>query len=422
MRSRFLGACATASRSFVCPCLLAAAAFMPAHAVEVIKVAVIDPLTGPFGAINQNVLNTFRISEEIARKQKGAAAYQLEFVPFDNKASAQETVLQLQNALNQGIRYVYQSVGAGPALPLLDAINKHNERNPGKEVLYLNWVGEPSFTNEKCSFWMFRLDQNTEMKAEAMTTYLAEDKAVKKVYLINPNYSTGQQFAKASVEYLKRKRPDIEVVGDDLHPLGQIKDFTPYITKMKAAGADTVLTIDFGVDLALLIKAGNQNGLNANWYTVFAANQGVPTAMGAAGAGRVKVVTYWHANTENPLGTPISDELRKSHNEEFVFMPAHSLVAMLHAGFAKAGSADPVKVAFAMEGLRFTGLSGELEMRASDHQIQQPMFVATWTKADGKTVKYDMEKTGYGWKPEKKLEAYAASQPTSCQMKRPAKP
>lgn len=398
------------------------AVLIPFAPAQVVKVAMIDPFAGPFGVIQQNVLNTFRVAEELARKDKDAGPYQLEFVPFENKGSAQETVLQLQAAMNQGIRYVYQSLGSGPSVPLIDAINKHNERNPGQEVVYLNWVGEPSLTNERCSFWMFRLDQNTYMKAEALTTYLSKDASVKKVYLINPNYSTGQQFSSAAKEYLQRKRADIQIVGDDLHPLGQVKDFTPYIAKIRASGADTVATSDFGADLALMIKAAKESGLKVNFYTLFAATQGVPTAMGEAGADRVKVVTYWHANVENAVGRKIVEELRSKYSEDLVFMPAHSLVTILRQGMKQAGSTDPVKVAYAMEGMKFGALSGEVEMRKADHQILQPIYVASWTKVNGKDVKYDMEKTGYGWKTVEKLDSYVSAQPTSCQMKRPPKP
>ena len=73
-----------------------------------------------------------------------------------------------------------------------------------------------------------------------------------------------------------------------------------------------------------------------------------------------------------------------------------------------------------MEGQRFKTLNGEVEMRKSDHQMQQPMYVATWVKTNGKDVKFDQENTGYGWKTEQRIEPYVAAQPTTCNMKRPS--
>jgi branched-chain amino acid transport system substrate-binding protein len=92
---------------------------------------------------------------------------------------------------------------------------------------------------------------------------------------------------------------------------------------------------------------------------------------------------------------------------------------MLSRAFKDAKTTDPVKVALAMEGMKLQSLNGEVEMRRSDHQIQQPLYIATWSKVNGKDVKYDQENTGYGWKTDQKLDTYVATQPTSCQMKRP---
>jgi branched-chain amino acid transport system substrate-binding protein len=78
---------------------------------------------------------------------------------------------------------------------------------------------------------------------------------------------------------LKAKRPDIQVVGDELHPLLKITDFAPYIAKIKASGADTVITGNWGQDMALLIKAAADAGLQASWYTYYAGGTGGPTAI-----------------------------------------------------------------------------------------------------------------------------------------------
>ena len=166
-------------------------------------------------------------------------------------------------------RYVAQGTGTGPATAIIDFLNRYNERNPGKEVLFLNYAAvDPSLTNEKCSFWHFRLDADTSMKMEALTAFIKDKPEVKKVYLINQNYSHGQQVSKYAKEMLKRKRADVEIVGDDLAPLAQVRDFAPYIAKIKQSGADSVITGNWGSDLALLTKAANDAGLsNVNFYT-----------------------------------------------------------------------------------------------------------------------------------------------------------
>jgi branched-chain amino acid transport system substrate-binding protein len=130
------------------------------------------------------------------------------------------------------------------------------------------------------------------MKMEALTTWMKDQADIKKVYILGQNYAHGVQVSKYAKENLKTKRPDIQIVGDDLHPLAQVRDFSPYIAKIKASGADTVITGNWGSDLSLLIKAANDAGLNVKFLTYYAPGAGTPTAMGSASAGKVYTVAY----------------------------------------------------------------------------------------------------------------------------------
>ncbi len=408
-------------RPLVAGVALVAALGSGAAAAETVKIAFIDPLSGLMAPVGQNQLKSWQYVAEIANQKDWAGGHKFEIVGFDNKLSPQESLTILKQAVDQGIRYVVQGNGSSVGLALQDAVAKHNERNPGKEIIYLNYAAvDPDMTNSKCNYWHFRLDANSDMKMEALTTFLAKDPNVKKVYLINQNYSFGHQVARAAKDYLKRKRPDVQIVGEDLHPLAQVKDFAPYIAKIKAAGADTVITGNWGSDLALLIKAGKDGGLNANYYTYYGATTGVPTAMGAAGADHVKYVGYYNPNNKGFRGSEVIEGYKKKYNDDFYVMAAYTGVAMLGKAMKETKSTDPVKVAKALEGIKVESLNGTVEMRASDHQAQQPLNIATWTKVDGKEVKYDQENTGYGWKTEAQMDASVGAQPTSCQMKRPS--
>ncbi len=401
---------------------LGAALTLPAFGAQAqtVKIAFIDPLSGLMAPVGRNQLHSWQFIADLANQKNWAGGPKFEIVGFDNKLSPQESLNALKQVIDQGIRYVVQGNGSSVALALADAVAKHNERNPGKEIVYLNYAAvDPDLTNSKCNFWHFRLDANSDMKMEALTTYLAKDAKVKNVYLLNQNYSFGHAVAKAAKEYLAKKRPDIKIVGEDLHPLAQIKDFAPYVSKMKAAGTDTVITGNWGSDLALLIKAAKDAGLNANFYTYYAATTGVPTAMGAAGEDKVKYVGYWNVNNEKFTGADVAMGYQKKFNDDYYTMATYTGIALLAKAFKETKSTDPVKVAKAMEGMKVESLNGEVEMRKQDHQALQPLYIAKWVKVDGKTVKYDQEKTGYGWKTEALLPTYLATQPTSCQMTRP---
>lgn len=386
-----------------------------------VKVAWIDPLSGMMAPLGQNMVRSWQYAAELANQQKWAGDVKFEVVPFDNKLSPQESLTALKSIVDQGIRYVVQGNGSGVAIALSDAVAKHNERNPGKEIVFLNYAAiDPSLTNSRCSFWHFALDINADMKMEALTSYMARRPEIRKVYLINQDYAFGHSVEKAAEEYLKRKRPDIQVVGKDRHPLAQVRDFAPYVAKIKAAGADTIITGNWGADLALLIKAARDAGLDANFYTYYAGATGAPTAMGAAGADRVRQVSYWHPNDSAVNAQPIIEGFKKKFNDDYYTMATYTAFRLLSEAMKKAKSTEPLKVAFAMEGLKVQSLNGEVEMRATDHQAQQAVYISSWQKVDGKTVKFDQENTGYGWRTEAKLDSYVASQPTSCQMKRPA--
>ena len=388
-----------------------------------VKIAFVDPLSGMMAPLGTNQMRSWQYMADYANAHNWAGQAKFEIVPFDNKLSPQESLTALKSIIDQGIRYVVQGNGSSVAIALSDAIQKHNDRNPGKEIVYLNYAAvDPSLTNERCSFWHFRFDINADMKMEALTAFMAKNDKIKKVFLINQDYAFGRSVDKAATDYLKKKRPDVEIVGHDFHPLAQVRDFAPYVAKIKASGADTVITGNWGADLALMIKAAKDAGLDVNFYTYYAGTTGVPTAMGASGADRVNIVANWQPNDPNNKGQDVVEGFKKKYDDDWYTAQTWVGLQFLGEAMKQAKSTDPTKVAFALEGMKLDTVNGPAEMRATDHQLQQPVYVATWTKAGGKGVKYDQENTGYGWKTQVRLDPYVAAQPSSCQMKRPARP
>ncbi|WP_447744203.1 branched-chain amino acid ABC transporter substrate-binding protein [Variovorax boronicumulans] len=384
---------------------------------ETVKIAWLDPLSGLMAAVGTNQLKTTQYLADEFNK-KNASGVKFEIIAIDNKLSPQETTAALRSAQDQGARYITQGNGSGPALAIIDAVEKNNARNPGKELLYLNYAAvDPDLTNSKCSYWHFRLDADTSMKMEALTTWMKDQADIKKVYILGQNYSHGQQVSKFAKDNLKTKRPDIQIVGDDLHPLAQVRDFSPYIAKIKASGADTVITGNWGSDLSLLIKAANDSGLDVKFLTYYAPGAGTPTAMGATSAGKVYTVAYAHYNMGGEIQRLLTG-YKKKMNDDLTQSSIYHTFALLDAAFVQTKSIDPVKVAAALEGMKIKSFNGEVEMRKADHQLQQGLYISRWEKASAK-YPYDAENTGYTNVPVKYYESYVASTPTTCQMKRP---
>ena len=391
-----------------------------AHAQNV-KIAFIEGLSGPFGGVGQNQLNHFQFAAEQFSGKTAKSSVTVEIVPMDSKGSPQEALALFKKATDDGIRFISQGNGSSVAGVLIDAVNKHNERNPGKEVVFLNYAAiDPDLTNSKCSPWHFRFDAGVDMKLEALTNYMKDNKTIKNVYVLGQNYSFGQQVSKFSASMLAAKRPDIKIVGNELHPLGQVKDFAPYIAKMMAAGTDTVVTGNWGPDLALLIKAAKDAGFKGNFYTFYAGVIGAPAAIGESGTDRVYSVAYWHPNAEKNTLDAIYTGFKYKFKEEFYTVAAVNAIRFLVASVDKAKSTDAVQVARAMAGMKMKGASGEdIEMRASDGAMQQALYIAQWTRAGVPGVKYAQEGTGHGFKTVRYLEPQMASMPTTCVMKRP---
>ena len=394
---------------------------------EVVKMVRIDAQSGLLGPVGVSQLKGYQF---FAEKFSGApmpgnpdhpgnpAGVKFEVTGMDNKLSPTESLNALKAAIDQGVRYIIQGNGSSVALALSDAVTKYNERNPGKEVIYLNDSAvDPDLTNSKCSYWHFRFDADTSMKMEAMSSFMAGEKDIKKVYILGQNYSHGVQVAKYAKETLARKRPDIQIVGEDLHPIAQVRDFAPYIAKIKASGADTVITGNWGSDLSLLIKAANEGGYTGKFFTYYAGVTGTPTALGTNGAGRVYQIAYNHYNMGGQMDKWMK-EFHTKYNDDFYTGSTIRIFEMLGTAMAKAKSTDPLKVAAALEGLKVKSFNGEVEMRKTDHQLQQPLYMTVWQKASPK-FPYSPENTGMTLALLKEYPNYVSSTPTSCQMKRP---
>ena len=400
------------------PALLAAA-LSASHAAEPVRIGFIDVLSGPFAHTGQTSLQQLREVVNLlnANAKPGEPAF--EIVPFDGKGSSQDSASALKAASDRGIRYITQGGGSGVALALIGALNKLAEREPGKAMLYLNYAAmDPALTNEHCSFWHFRFYADSETHMDALTTHLVKERAVKKVYLLNQNYALGQQVSKTARDALARKRPDIQIVGDDLVPLAQTRDFAPYVAKIKAAGADTGITSNWGSDLTLLLKAAREAGLDTRFYTLNANNPGTPRQLGDYGVGKVHVIWNWAENDASPELEKLAIAYKKKYGEEFIFANHWNTMHMLREAMRKAGSADPVRVGYALEDLHYASPMGKLQMRKSDHQLMAPLYLSVWAKQDGDKVKRDSEGTGHGFRHEAVWPAVSTLS-TSCNMVRP---
>lgn len=389
---------------------------------ESIKIAFIDPLSGPFAATGEDGLHQYEFAADMLVNQQGGVlgGKTFEIVPFDNKISAKESLIQLQVAIDQGIRFIAQGNSSGVANALTDAINKHNRRNPDKRVLFLNYSAvDPALTNDKCNFWHFRFDANADIKMDALTDVIAADDNIKKIYVIGQDYSFGKAVAAAAERFISEKRPDIEIVGNELHPIGKVKDFTPYARKIVGSEADAVITGNWGADMRGLGKAVLENGFEGPIYTYYAASTGITAAFGESGEGSLRQVAEGQLN---PPASDRADAYSKAFKERYpdddLGQPRiANVIEMLARAIDEAGSdTDVIAIANALEGMEHDSIWGtKIKMREEDHQAIQDVHIMVHTN----DVTHDFDNSGYGMKVENTVTMASADAPTTCKMKRP---
>ncbi len=393
-----------------------------------IRLALIESMSGPFANTGEAVFRNLLWAVERVNARGGVklpgGARPLQLDRYDSKGQNEEALSALRAAMDDGARIVLQGNSSATASALVDAIDKNNERDPSRRVIFLNYAAvDPVLTNERCSFWHFRFDAHADMRVAALMAAVKDDAALKRVYLIGQDYSFGQAVLREARRQLGVQRPDAEIVGDELHPMGKVKDFAPYATKIIASGAQAVVTGNWGNDLTLLVKAAREAGFNGTFYTFYGNALGAPAAIGDAGIGRVIAVADWLPNVQTPQSEAFYRAFRARFPkpaDDYVHMRLQLMVEALAQAVERAGSVDAVPLARALEQADVSLYGQRGRMRATDHQFQQQLVVGVMDRQGRPGVQFDVECSGYGFRVVKTIAPERAELPTSCKMKRPS--
>ena len=393
-----------------------------------IQLALIEGMSGPFANTGEAVLRNLVWAVERVNARGGVTTADgkrlLVLNRYDSKGQNEEALTSLRAAIDAGAQYIFQGNSSANASVLIDAIQKHNERELQKRVLFLNYSAvDPALTQERCNFWHFRFDAHADMRMTALMQVLKQDAKLKSVYLIGQDYSFGQAVLKEAKQQLNQLRPDIQIAGEELHPIGRVKDFLPYAAKIKASGAQAVITGNWGNDLTLLIKAAKEAGFEGKFYTFYGNALGAPAAIGDAGVGKVLAVAEWMPNVPGAESVKFYQAFKQRFDkpaEDYVHLRMQLMIEALVQSIEKAGVSEPLAVAMQLEKADVS-LGGQRgKMRALDHQFQQPLVVSMMAKQGGPDVPFDVEGSGYGFKVVKQFKAADVELPSSCKMIRPA--
>ncbi len=387
-----------------------------------VRIAYIEPLSGAFANVGDAGLKHFRFAAEQLNEDGGILGRDIQIVPMDNKQSASESVQLVQRAIDEGIPFVTQGNGSNVAGAMVEAVDRNNRRNSDNKVLYLNYAAvDPALTNERCSFYHFRFDAASDIKLEALSNYMKTQDDIEKVFLINQDYSHGQFISQRMKELVKEKMPDVEVVGDVLHPIAQVRDFSPYIARIQQSGADTVVSGNWGNDLSLLVRAIDSAGLDVEIYTYYGGGLGTPAAVGPRGEDRLFQITEWHADVNVDEGLEeyekwFTDFKERYPEIDWYYHRVYNQMYMLKKAVEEVGNTEDIDaIAKALEGMEFQSPTGTVTMRAKDHQILQPMYISVMDT----DAKYDADNSGVGFRTVASIPVEQATTETTCEMKRP---
>ena len=394
------------------------------QAQEPVRIAFMDPLSGTFASIGTSGLKQIQFAADYLFNSRGGilGGRMIEIVALDNKQSPTDTQLQFRRAVSDGLQIIFQGNSSAVANTLSTTISRFNRRNPGKEVLQINYSAvDPILAEDNCSFWHFRFDAHAVMKLDVLTDFIAMNEDIKSMYIIGQDYSFGHVVADNAIRLLNEKRPDIEIVGSEFHPIGQVKDFTPYVTKIVSSGADAVITGNFGADMVSLARSIIDSGLDIPIYTFYAAYDGITATLGEDGKGKIHLI---HNETSNPIPTQERKEFirafkAKNPNNDVTQPRLANALSMVVAAMEKTQSTDPYDIALALEDMRFTTLGGEeIWMRGEDHQIFQSLHISVHTDEG---VEFDADNSGFGLRTIYHVPAEETIVETSCQMRRPGR-
>ena len=388
-----------------------------------VKIAVLESLSGPQASTGQAYRSAVRYAVDKVNAAGGWNGEPVQLVDYDNQGGPAGASDKLKAAIADGVQIVVQGGSSAIGGQITEDVRKHNLRNPGHEILYINVGAEASeLTGEKCNFHHFRFAANAPVRVKALVQGMKQAKALgTKVYSINQNYSWGQDMEKAIVDYASAG--GYTVVEKTLHDVNKIQDFSPYVAKIGASGADTVITGNWSNDLLLMMKASKAAGLKVRFGTVYLDQAGNIANAGEQAIGHFVAQTF-NAEAAGAAGDAfMADYKAKTGHLPIATEPQTVFGLEMVADALKrtkpeGGALNVNALARNLETTKLKTAMGEASMRAADHQVLLPIVVSMVTK----DAKYKADGTELGFKPVKTFTAEEAASPAqaSCKMQRPS--
>ncbi len=387
-----------------------------------LKIGLVETLSGPQASTGLMFRAATRYVIDEINAAGGWNGEPVQLVEYDNQGGPAGASDKVKAALADGVQLIVQGSSSAVSGQITEDVRKFNLRNPGQEVVFLNVGGEAlELTGDKCHFHHFRFNPNAQVRVKALVSAMKQDGVLgTKVYSINQNYSWGQDMEAAIVA--NAAAGGYQVVEKTLHDTNKIQDFAPYVNKIAASKADTVITGNWSNDLLLMMKAAKAAGLKVRFGTTFLDQPGNIANAGDAALGNY-VAHPFNADANGKDSEHFAEgyKARTGHYPVYVegqtVFGLQMVASVLKVAKAEDGKLNVNAFAKALETASFKTPLGESSMRAEDHQILLPIVVSKLSKE----ARFKADGTPMGFQTVRLFSAQEAATPVqaSCKMQRP---
>lgn len=388
-----------------------------------VKVALVETLSGPQASTGLMFRAAVKYQLDHINAAGGWNGEAIQLMEYDNQGGPAGASDKVKAAIANGAQIIIQGASSAVAGQITEDVRKHNLRNPGNELLYLNMGSEAmELTGEKCHFHHFRFTTNAQVRVKPLILAMKQSGELgTRVYSMNQNYSWGIDMEKATADYASLG--GYKVIESTLHDVNKIQDFSPYVAKIKAANVQTVITGNWSNDLLLLMKAARSSGLKVRFGTVFLDQVGNLANAGETALGHYIAHPY-NIEAGGKPSEKFAEDYKAKAGHYPSFVEPQTVFGMTMFGEALK-TVKPVdgklvvnELAKSLEKVKIHTPMGENSIRLADHQVLLPIVVSTVSK----DVKYKVDGTDMGFKPLKLFSAEEAASPVqgTCSMQRPS--
>ncbi|MEE1769873.1 substrate-binding domain-containing protein [Streptomyces sp. JV185] len=332
-----------------------------------VKVGLVYSRTGLLADYGKQYRDGFMAGLDHATKgTREVAGHRIEVAEQDDAGDPGKAVSAAKNLIGKGYKVLAGTTDSGVALQMapLAAQNK---------VLY---ISGPAATDAVTGIndYTFRSGRQSYQDILTAGTMLGDAKG-KKVTVLAQDSTFGQANVAAVKAVLGAGGAK---VGSVLAP-PSATDLTPFARQVKAGGPDLVFVAWAGSTAPALWTALDQQGvLEAGKVVTGLAGTASYPVFGDAGS-KVSFLAHYFpgAGGGNAVEKSMLDSVTKAGGTPDLFTPdGFTAAQMVVRAIEKGGATDTAAMVKALEGWSFDGVKGEEQVRAEDHALVQPMFVA----------------------------------------------